>query len=422
MFVADPLYGGTHVPAWLGDVILTPEVQRLRGIRLINTSSPTLAALSDARRYTHTLGVLHLALRIQDRLTQISDGLRRALLASVIAHDLATPPFGHVFEYLLKATTGWSHEQVVSSLLEGTYRPEGIYSQILPGRQLALRSTLETHSVDPNLVALMVRGDTELGVLVAGSIDLDNLDNVFRMAHLLGLPGCDLTAGRRLVDGLNVNGDGLVVDPTVLPLLDVWSATRRAVYSVLAFDETNLQGQAMLTDCLTTAMEAGLIGVEHWYWTDEWLLYRLQRFDETKRLTQRFFAGDLYETIFIGWYDVAKGALDLRLPAERSRLRDALQSQLSCPCSPYVFYDNGTFSKSLAVNIAGSDAVWPDVPTISSRSTIVGVFTPHRSAPAHAVRAITQVLDEFGLPADALKPIPLKDMVYGLPGQTKLPV
>ena len=62
MFTADTLYGATDLPEWTTRLLLTPEVQRLRGIRLINSSSPSLAALSDARRYTHTLGVIRLAL------------------------------------------------------------------------------------------------------------------------------------------------------------------------------------------------------------------------------------------------------------------------------------------------------------------------------------------------------------------------
>ncbi|CAN5449361.1 HD domain-containing protein [soil metagenome] len=421
MFTADPLYGATDLPGWTTKLLLTPEVQRLRGIRLINSSSPSLAALSDARRYTHTLGVIRLTLKCLPALGASYDD-RRALVVAAMCHDLGTPPFGHVFEYLLSAMTGWSHEDIVQSILEGNYRHEGKYHQIMLGRQLALGRELVDAGIEPRVVAGLARGEGGLGKLVSGSLDLDNIDNVFRMAMLLGLPGRGGRVATELAESLQIGDRGVTIPANAIGLLECWATTRRLVYEVLAFDETNLKGQAMLTDCLTAALASGDIVPENWFWTDERLLYKLEQHNNTKDIVQRFIVGDLYETIFVGWYNLSKGPTDWRHPAQRKVLQDALEAELGFPCSPYVFYDNGTFSKSLDLHISGLGTASEVLGMTTSRSTIVAVFTPRQKVAARARRAAMRVLDELGFSSEALQAPPNKASIYGLLGQTTLPL
>lgn len=419
MFTADTLYGATDLPEWTTRLLLTPEVQRLRGIRLINSSSPSLAALSDARRYTHTLGVIRLALHcLPFQGVSVED--QRALVAAAMCHDLGTPPFGHVFEYLLSAMTGWSHEGVVHSILEGTYRDEGRYHQIMLGRQLALGGALRDCGIGTSAVSDLARGRGGLGRLVSGSLDLDNIDNVFRMAMLLGLPTPNGHIAMDLAASLIANEQSVTVMPEGLDLVASWARTRRLVYEVLAFDETNLTGQAMLTDCLTIGMETGEINVDHWYWTDERLLYKLEQSNSTKDIAQRFNVADLYKTIFVGWYDIPKGELDWRHPDNRKVLREALETQLKIPCSPYVFYDNGTFSKALDLQIQGQGLASEVLGMTTSRSTIVAVFTPRHAVPSKAKVDTISLLGDLGFPPDALKQLPDRASIYGLHGQSAL--
>lgn len=415
MFVADSLYGGMILPEWLDDIVLTADVQRLRGIRLVNSTSPSLTSLSDARRYTHTLGVARLATEAA-RANHLTPHDEHALLAAAVSHDLATPPFGHLFEYLLSATHGWSHEREVLALLERRYSGVGPHHQIMRGHEARLGSVLSEHGISPQHVASIVTGQDPLGPLIAGSLDLDNVDNVFRMAHLLGMRH-DPASALALAGALRLDDGHLHLHPSGAEAIQTWAATRRRVYELLAFDPTNLKAQAMLTEAIINAMAAGHVHEEHWTWSDEHLLEVLCTRVESKPTARRLAAGQLFETVFIGWYDQPKGEIDWRHPGHLSELRAQLETQTRMPCTPFVFYDRGTFAKALDIDLPTGCA---PLPTVTSSSTIVGVFTPRNDPSKRATAIARGVLDDLGFHSAGLKPIPDRDRLYELPGQTSL--
>lgn len=426
MIAADPLFGPIDIPDWLDRVLLTPEVQRLREVRLINTTTPHLAALSDTRRYTHTLGVLSLAQRVHPRLVEFSREERDALLIAAVLHDVGTPPFAHLFEYLLKALSGWTHEGMLKHIVNGDYSPQGKYAQLYFGNQLALTKVLETRPAETQLALDYVEGRGALGTLIAGKLDLDNVDNVYRMCSLLGFRP-EIKDALSLTDALGVSDQMIGIPSYALESVRIWRKWRRKAYEVLAFDESSLQGQAMLTDAFSTAVQRGFLGEENWSMTDEELLVFLYKkgreYPELGSLIRRFTIGDFYHTIFIGWYSESKSPDDdLRLPNRREELRSALEEAINIPCCPYIFYDNGTFEKELPLWVttqAGVEAV-----TIgkTSRSTLAAVFTPRRSTtgPSHRDK-VQAVLERFGLRSSHLQRIPTKQSVYDIPPQAELP-
>lgn len=424
MVIIDHLYGAIVVPEWLMPVLLSPELQRLRDVRLINTTSPSCPALSDVRRFTHSLGVLFLASRLEAQISQANSQREcRAFLIAALLHDIGTAPFGHLFEYLLNVTKNWNHEQLVEDIILGTYRPEKRYHQIYYSKSLRLHDALQQLDVDVHLVLNIIRGKESLGQVLAGSIDLDNIDGVIRMSTVLGLrPEPNLPVS--LVDSISLCPQGPLFDEAALPLLKSWRDLRRLTYQILSFDEWCISGQAMLTDCLIIALEKGTLSDEHWFFTDEQLLRFLLQFPETKEIVQRFSIGDFYHTVFHGWYMCPRGDKDLRLPLHRAELADALTKETDIPCSPYIFYDSGTFSKDLTINIKRHAT---HVSRISldrkSESTIISVVTPYRMNDSKCRKLysrIVQVLEEYGLHSTEFAKIPSKDAAYELGGQKEL--
>lgn len=115
MKIYDCLYGDFELPSYLDELLAAPEFRRLSEVRLINVNSPSLAALSETKRYSHTLGVLRLAL--SNPMLGFDAEERRALLAAIIVHDAATPAFAHLFEYFLADRFSWGHEAAIPDLI-----------------------------------------------------------------------------------------------------------------------------------------------------------------------------------------------------------------------------------------------------------------------------------------------------------------
>lgn len=274
MKIFDPLYGTFSLPEGFDRLVLAPEVRRLSAIRLLNTNSPTFATLGDLRRYSHTLGVLRLCM--ESKLDAYAKDEKLALLAAVLVHDVGTPPFGHLFELLIRERYGWDHESVALRILLGNSVPESSAHRIFGGRGVAFRKELGKVGVDESLVRAIVSKQHPLSRLIFGSLDFDNLDNVTRMAWALGIegrPSDTLTLAREL----NVAESGeLLLRRECAGHVEQWLTVRESVYKLLVFDNETVAAQAILADAMASALDADELGPEDWSLTDEDCLARLR--------------------------------------------------------------------------------------------------------------------------------------------------
>lgn len=190
----DPIYGQIRLTESLRTLVQKPVLQRLRHVRLSNIDSIDIPSIANLSRFEHVLGVAHLAssLGIRSSLT------RHELLvldASALLHDWAITSFGHLVEEGLQYVgTNFDHEQRLREIILGISHDEvlGADLQILAGRGAGIRDwarTLVGHDDEQLLRDIMdhIRGGGRLGRLIAGDIDIDNIDNVFRMAFHMGL-------------------------------------------------------------------------------------------------------------------------------------------------------------------------------------------------------------------------------------------
>jgi HD superfamily phosphohydrolase len=359
MVIFDPLYGEFVLPADLAGLALTPEVRRLSQIRLLNTLTPSLATLGELRRYSHTLGVLHLCK--QNGAHGYSEEERRALGASVFLHDIGTPPFGHLFEYHLRELYGWSHEKVIRDVLYGSHLPENKAHQIFGLRSIEFRPTLKRLGISLDLVAQIVTNKHPLAHLLFGTLDLDNLDNIARMSHSLGLRGGPELA-TNIASGLRVSNDSKLIlsQHKFRTAVQAWLGLRKNVYNIVGFDPWTVGAQASLSEAIGIAIRNHEISEQDWALTDEQLIERLLKNDSTKNIISREYLGRLVAMAFV--VRLTGGLNDYGLPdrtTAKKRIEEALHEEFAKErILGYTFVDHGTFEKRLTFLDSDTRGTW----------------------------------------------------------------
>jgi hypothetical protein len=400
MKVYDPIYGAFELPANLTELVQTPEVRRLSQIRLLNTITPSLATLGEIRRFSHTLGVLFLVLK--NRMLESQPHLRSALAASVLLHDIGTPPFAHLFEYHLKERTGWTHENVIKAILYGQHVPEGRANQFFARNVVQFRKTLDKSDIDAGVVEQIVGGEHALSPLLFGTLDFDNLDNVARMGWALGhVEGCSFT--NPIAEQLSVFGEDLGLPRSLQAAVEKWAAARRACYNVLVFDPPTVAAQAVLSVALEQLLEEGLLTEFDWVLTDEQLLELLLSCPRTKGPISTQYLGRLPQLV----YSVQISDAVIKVSnGGRAELRAAIEGSLSeffgGACLGYVFLDRGTFGKQLTFVDPANSQRW-SVGTRSNSTVLYGfVRRTARLSSSDCIRALEALLMHLGVPAEGI--------------------
>lgn len=341
-------------------------------IRLLNTPSPSLPTLSEIRRFSHTMGVLHLAL------TNPHIGLQteevRAFLAAILIHDAATPPFAHLLEYYLKDRAGWNHESALPELLTGHHVFGNVAHQILPGEELKFRRLCDLCDVDFDIVLQIVNKNHPSSALLFGTLDFDNLDNVQRMAWALG-HAIDSDPFQKIASALSAALDGeLLLSETLSNEVGVWSRTRSAVYEILVFDEMTVASQAVLTKAIRMFFDGKQTADINWSGRDRDLLDLLGRAAQTKSLMLRYF----FESLPLQMLAIRiRGSLEelgfstRELAIEFVEVLARNEVGIKRPFG-YVFVDRGAFSKKLTFLDPATRKKWET--GVSSRSVVFYCF------------------------------------------------
>lgn len=373
MNIYDPLYGKFELSAISSVLATTPEVRRLSQIRLLNSMTPTLSTLGELRRYAHTLGVLHLFSRWRkDSGSAYTVQELNSLEVAIILHDVATPPFGHLFEYLLKEELGWDHESAAVDTLLQQHVQEDSGHQIFVGKTPKVMRHLSKMEVDIELVLAILRKQHPLHNLIFGSLDFDNIDNVWRMAWSLGIP-MNPKHAISLASSLSLDRNGsLALSRNGLDLLEAWSSLRKQVYEVLIFDHSTVASQAVLTETLRIGLREGLITPSDWTLTDELLLERLMSDKRTRKIIRDEYLGLLpypFLTLKFNWREEGS-FLSSRLDLQK-KVADLLNSYSSSKWHVYVFKERGSFSKRVNLRFEdGEELIFGSL----SKSLIVYIF------------------------------------------------
>ena len=308
--ILDPLYGELRFVPAIRRLVFTPAVQRLRHIRLSNVDSLSMPGFAGTTRYEHALGSAMVASRL-GLMKRLSEEQRLVLQAAALIHDTAITPYGHLVEEAF-ACVGreFHHEWKWQQLADEAHSeaPGGAQLQIFMGRESGLRSWAEgvfgkrwRRTLDAVLGTVRGRGDW--GPIVAGALDVDNMDNVTRAAFHIGLP-CDKHLPLRLASSIcSVDGDRLVFSGDDVGLVTEWLQLRRIVYGKLMAAGMDYSGKAMLLAAATAACEDEVITPDDWKLTDWEFTNRILKGGSKRAKTplQRWLVGDLWSLGDVVW-------------------------------------------------------------------------------------------------------------------------
>jgi len=322
--IKDAVHDYVEIEGAARDLLDTRAVQRLRHVKQLSTVRLVYPSANHTR-FEHSLGVYHLARRALDHL-DVRGACAEAVEAAALLHDVGHGPYGHQTEAVIERRLGRHHDDIDDLLTDGE-----------------VAEVLESHGLDQGVVADHVAGETRLGAIVSGELDVDRTDYLVRDAHHTGVPYGTIDPGRLVRTLTFVDGDLALAEgnvPTAESLLVARALMNATVYrhhvSRIAGSMLERASERLLdaTD-LDAATFARL--------TDDELLAALRECDATAEAARRLAERDLYKrAVWLGRDAVPDHVLAMDHAETRAAEREIADSAgldetavlLDCPGEP----------------------------------------------------------------------------------------
>ena len=422
--ILDPLYGRTSLDAWEVELLHVPEIQRLRNIRMCNINSLLVTGASEVSRFEHSLGVVRLA---KEWIASSGASKEQAtiLVAAAFLHDVKTGPFGHSLEYTLTDNPrlqDLEHQRLNDGI-------DAVFYQKTPANVSYLGARFSAQDKLGRLwplVAQTIAGDGPLGPLMSGSIDLDNIDNVVRLAYHMGITRTgDNAIAIRLAQDLRVKSGQVSITSASVPLIQRWQSLRHLMYTYLLHDWAEFSAKGMLTKAIELAVEADLVGTDSWILTDDALLQHLIASSvgdnqEIGYIVKQLLLARLYHPIAI-----YKGAeVDKYRALSDPKAKREIERQMSfvtrSPCVFHVILDKAKTDRKINIHVRDQNRLAEL--GFDTEEIMVGLFssrTLHGNVLARAkLEFMNKMRDFVGEPFEVRDPF--SDPFDSSPDQLKL--
>jgi len=247
----DPLHGAIrlerHDPAeaLAIDLIETQPFQRLRRIRQLGPAFLTFHG-AESSRFTHSLGVLHLARLALQQLERQAGALaeqRSLLYAAALLHDVGHGPLSHSGEEMY----GLHHEAWSARLIREHSELHGLLEAHHSGLAEAVATLLEHGRSSHAAIA----------ALVSSQLDCDRLDYLLRDSYSTGASYGQLDL-QRILAALTLAPDGsLAVHPKGLMAVEHYLVVRNLMYRSVYNHRLNVVCNWLLNQVIATARRLG---------------------------------------------------------------------------------------------------------------------------------------------------------------------
>lgn len=263
MNFVDALYGSIEVNLPL-TLIKAPELQRLREIRLCNINSPFITGGTSINRFEHAIGTAYLAQIVaKNHIKKERD--KEAFIFASILHDIVTAPFGHSLEYLYETihSTEYEHSNIWHMFFSGKTIPSSRF--FYAASKVTLQYILNQDILE--VIQNILEGKHTLSKFLVHSIDIDNIDNVFRFAYHIGLD-FDKKVPAEIASNIDYEDNLLTFPASSIFCLEEWFRVRKILYRHLLENEGEFVAKALLERAFIECIKEEHITEDDWVMTD----------------------------------------------------------------------------------------------------------------------------------------------------------
>ena len=214
---------------------------------------------------------------------ELSKQKKEEFIIAALLHDVANGPFGHSYEYIMEKK-GFIPEKGLEAVFTDVvsvgadaHKNSSPFETFFFGKLRTLTSILNNEQKEE--ISQIIAGDNPLSKLISNSIDLDNIDNVFRMAYHMGLH-FRKEAPRKLAESMFIENGTVIFLESAKTYLEEWYLVRKKVYKFLLLNPQEFAGKYMLTEAMDILFECISQNKAHgrdikWNYTDYRLMEEL---------------------------------------------------------------------------------------------------------------------------------------------------
>jgi len=274
MIIKDEIYGTIEFSDLERRIIDTSDFQRLRRIKQMSFTYLVYPGATHTR-FEHSLGTLHLASMISDRLG-IDDERKEKIRLYALLHDIGHIPFSHEGERALEKFLG-GHEKIGRKKMK-----EGEIGEIL------------NENYKDGEIEL---SESTEGKIVDSDFGADRMDYLKRDANNTGV-AYGVIDTDRIIHKLCLEGNELCIDEGGLEAAEFLLIGRFMMFSTVYLHHTVRIAEAMLNRAILSGIEDKTVKPEEFLSaTDEEILIRLQDSYKAKKYVERLLERKLYKIV-----------------------------------------------------------------------------------------------------------------------------
>jgi hypothetical protein len=257
--IRDGIHGDIFLTEAELEIIDTLEFQRLRRIKQLGTTYLVYPSANHTR-FEHSIGALHLAGRIAERLG-LSEEEKKKVRTAALLHDIGHGPLSHTSEELLARYLGQSHEKITKEMIGNS----------------GISEILEREGMDSRDIGEIILGNKGyLGKIISSEFDVDRMDYLVRDAHHTGV-AYGIIDLDRLINTMQVHENSLVVTERGLRAVEALLVARFLMMPTVYLHHASRVADAMFLKAMEKAIKQGFLDYKQLYKMDDYDIQNLFR-------------------------------------------------------------------------------------------------------------------------------------------------